>query len=89
MYAFSVGELGFVTAPYEMFDTQGVTIKEESPFPATFVITCCNDGLGYIPSMEGFNNNTYEANNGKFMPGTGEALAEEYVKMLQSLYETK
>ena len=89
MYAYSVGDLGFVTAPYEMFDTQGVTIKEESPFTATFVVTCCNDGIGYIPSMEGFNNNTYEANNGKFMPGTGEELADEYVKMLESLYETK
>ena len=54
-----------------------------------FVVTCCNDALGYIPSMEGFDNNTYEANNGKFMPGTGEALADEYVKMLETLYATK
>ena len=89
MYAYSVGDLGFVAAPYEMFDTQGVTIKEESPFGATFVVTCCNDALGYIPSMEGFDNNTYEANNGKFMPGTGEELADEYVKMLETLYATK
>ncbi len=89
MYAFSVGDLSFVTAPYEMFDTQGVTIREDSPFGATFVITCANNALGYIPSMEGFNNNTYEANNGKFLPGTGEILADEYVKMLESLYATK
>ena len=89
MYAYSIGDLGFITAPYEMFDTQGVTIKEGSPFTATFVVTCCNNSLGYIPSMEGFNNNTYEANNGKFVPGTGEILADEYVKMLESLYATK
>ena len=66
-----------------------MNIKEGSPFTATFVVTCCNNGLGYIPSMEGFNNNTYEANNGKFVPGTGEILADEYVKMLESLYATK
>ena len=89
MYAYSVGDLGFVTAPYEMFDKQGVTIKEGSPFAATFVVTCCNDGIGYIPDKQGFEINCYEANNGKFMPGTGEALADEYVKMLESLYATK
>ena len=89
MYAYSVGDLGFVTAPYEMFDKQGVTIKEGSPFAATFVVTCANDSLGYIPDMQGFEINCYEANNGKFLPGTGEKLAEEYVKMLENLYETK
>lgn len=89
MYAFSVGDLSFVTAPYEMFDKQGVTIKEGSPFGATFVITCCNDGIGYIPDKQGFEINCYEANNGKFVPGTGELLAEEYIKMLETLYATK
>lgn len=89
MYAFSVGDLSFVTAPYEMFDKQGVTIKEGSPFGATFVITCCNDAIGYIPDKQGFEINCYEANNGKFVPGTGELLAEAYIKMLESIYATK
>ena len=89
MYAYSIGDLGFVTAPYEMFDKQGVTIKEGSPFAATFVVTCANDGIGYIPDRQGFEINCYEANNGKFVPGTGEILADEYVKMLESLYATK
>lgn len=86
MYAFRVGDLAFVTAPYEMFDKQGVTIKEGSPFGATFVITCANNGIGYIPDRQGFEINCYEANNGKFVPGTGEILAEEYIKMLESIY---
>ena len=89
MYAFSVGDLGFVTAPYEMFDKQGLTIKEGSPFAATFVITCANDGIGYIPDRQGFEINCYEANNGKFLPGMGETLADEYVKMLEGLYAAK
>ena len=89
MYAFSVGDLSFVTAPYEMFDKQGVTIKEGSPFGATFVITCANDAIGYIPDRQGFEINCYEANNGPFRPGMGETLADEYVKMLESLYATK
>ena len=84
-----MGDIGFVTAPYEMFDEQGMTIREGSPFTATFVITCSNDAIGYIPNREGFEINCYEANNGKFMPGMGETLAEEYVKMLQSIYIVK
>lgn len=87
--AFSVGDFGFVAAPYEMFDTQGVTIREDSPFAATFVISCCNGVDGYIPSMEGFQNETYEAYSSRFKPGTGESLAEEFGKMLDQLYETK
>lgn len=89
MYAISIGELAFVTAPYEMFDENGKYIKDNSPFETTFVITCCNNGVGYIPSIEGYNNNCYGANTGKFVPGTGETLAEEYVKLLDTIYQTK
>ena len=53
------------------------------------MITCANDGIGYIPDRQGFEINCYEANNGKFLPGMGETLADEYVKMLESLYATK
>lgn len=87
--AFSVGDFGFAVAPYEMFDTQGVTIREESPFQATFVISCCNNAYGYIPSMEGFENDTYEAYSCRFKPGTGEALADEFMSMLGQLHTTK
>ena len=89
MYAFSVGDLGFVASSYEMFDKQGITIKESSPFAATFVITCANNSIGYIPDKQGFEINCYEANQCRFMPGMGETLAEEYVKMLESLYEAE
>ena len=87
MYAFSIGDsIGFVTAPYEMYSEQGETIKKESPFPNTIVITCCNNGIGYIPSEEGYDNNSYGANTGKFVKGTGEQLATQYVAMLTELF---
>jgi len=85
MWAYTIGDLAFVTAPYEMFDESGAYIKEHSPYKATFVVTCCNDVLGYIPSIEGYNNNCYGANTGKFVPGTGEILADEYVNLLKDL----
>ncbi len=83
--AFCVGELGFAVAPYEMFDTNGQEIREGSPFAHTFVLTCSNGAYSYIPSMEGVNNQTYEANLCRYVPGTGEMLAQEYVKMLEQL----
>ncbi len=89
MWVYTIGDLAFATAPYEMFDENGVTIKEGSPYEATFVITCCNGALGYIPSVEGYTNNCYGANTGKFISGTGEILADEYVALLEELYNAK
>jgi len=89
MNAFAIGDVGFITAPYEMFDTNGVEIKEGSPFKMTFVVTCANGAIGYIPSALGYSHGCYGADTGKFEAGTGEILAQEYVKMLTKLYETK
>ena len=86
LYAHSVGELAFVFAPYEMFDENGVFIKENSPFACTFVVSCSNTSNGYIPSAEGYENSSYEANVSRFVSGTGEELADEFSAMLRELY---
>ena len=85
MYAFSVGELGFVTAPYEMFDTNGKYIRDFSPFKATVVATCANNYISYIPSAYGYLNACYEADCTRLTPGAGERLAQKYVKLLEKL----
>jgi hypothetical protein len=54
LWTVSVGDLAFVGAPYEMFDTNGDQIKRGSPFSSTFVCTCCNEYVGYIPSAYGY-----------------------------------
>ena len=51
LVALSVGELGFVSAPYEMFCQNGKNIKDLANKKATFVITHANGGNGYIPSI--------------------------------------
>ena len=85
MYAFRVGDIGFVTAPYEMFDTNGKYIRDFSPFAATVVATCANAYNSYIPSAYGYLNECYEADTAIVPPGTGERLAQKYVKMLEQL----
>ena len=85
MYAFAIGDLAFICAPYEMFCENGKYIKENSPFSATFVMTMANSSHNYISSAEGFDYNCYEANTCRYVKGTAEALAEQYVQLLDQL----
>lgn len=85
----SVGELAFVSAPYEMFDTNGQQIKWGSPFPTTFICTCANDYINYIPSAYGYQHGCYEADCTPLAAGTGEVLAMEYITMLAKLWQKK
>ena len=86
IFAVSFGDVGFAVAPYEMFDTNGTFIKENSPFPVTFVAECANGGNGYFPSENSWDNGGYEVDTCKYMKGTAEALADRYVAMLETLY---
>lgn len=87
LMAASVGKLAFVGAPYEMFDTNGSQIKRGSAFTGTFVCTCCNDYVGYIPSAYGYAHGCYEADCTPIAPGGGETLAMEFIAMLAKLWK--
>lgn len=85
LWAFAVGDIGFAVIPFEMFDTTGMCIKENSPFTATFLLTCANTHNTYLPSALAFENGGYEVDQSKFAAGTAEIIAEEYVAMLTTL----
>lgn len=87
LYAVSLGELAFVTVPFEMFDTNGMQIKEASPFSMTFVMTCANNNLSYLPSDLAFQHGGYGVDVTLFVRGTAEALVSSYLGMLNDLYE--
>jgi len=90
IFAFSIGEVAFVTAPYEMFDTNGREIKDGSPFETTFVVTCANFAHSYIPSAIAYEyGGKYEIGISKFQQGTAELLVKEYLSMLNQLYKTR
>ena len=93
MYVFSIGDIAFVSAAYEMFSENGTYIKENSPFDVTIVCTLGYYAVGYIPSYDAYEYEgvglSYEASAGYYARGTGEALAEKYVEMLNELYKTK
>lgn len=85
IYAVSFGDIGFAAAPYEMFDTNGEYIKENSPFAMTIVAECANGAVGYIPSSIAWDNRGYEVDTCRYQKGIGEELAENYVSMLTEL----
>jgi len=93
LYAFSIGDIGFACAPYEMFDTNGMEIKSGSQFETTFVVCYANATHSYMPSIATYQyehaEEPYEVGKCKYIPGTGELLAKEYVKMLNQLHETR
>jgi hypothetical protein len=86
IYAVSIGDVAFVTAPYEMFDTNGSYIKEHSPFEMTFVCTCANGSNSYFPSLLGWKNGGYSVDTTRYEMGTAEKVADKYVEMLKELY---
>ena len=80
--AFRVGDLGFTTGTYEMWSESGKYVKDNSPFPVTFIIT---GNLIYIPQAYAFDYRSYEADTTYFTKGTAEALEQEYVDLLNSI----
>lgn len=86
LIAVSVGGLAFVGAPYEMFDESGMQIKAASVFDMTFICEQTNGGVGYMPTLLGFSHGGYEPDTCKFIPGTAEMLAEEFITMLKEIH---
>lgn len=86
-WAFSVGELSFASAPYEMFCQTGMAIREGDKATTTFVITHANDSNGYIPSSDVWDNLGYESVTCPYEKGTAERIAELLISMVNKNYE--
>lgn len=81
--AISFGDLSFIGAPYEMFDNNGMQIKEGSPFNTTFILTGSGGYWAYMPSIEYWNEyGGYEVDDTMFAKGTAEKLVAEFLRML-------
>lgn len=85
--AVSFGDLAFVSAPYEMFHENGSFVRANSPFETTFVCTLAHASNGYVPSAIGYEHGAYETFNCRFVAGSGEAFADEMVRLLKATKE--
>ena len=89
IFAFSIGDVGFICAPYEMFSENGQQIKEGSPFKMTFVITYANGGNAYVASEATYAYGGYEVEYHNYVKGTAEELVTRYIALLNQLYPTR
>ena len=87
IHATRIGDFAFINAPFELFDTNGDFVRENSPSPYTMVIGYSNNGNGYLPSQFAYEYDCYESNTTRFKPGTGELLASKFVELLKELYQ--
>lgn len=85
MYAVSFGDISFAGAPIEMFDENGMQIKNASPFKVTFITALTNGTDGYIPSQRGYDNTGYSTDVTRYAPGTGELLANDILSLLTQM----
>ncbi len=82
--AVTCGDIGFVAAPYEMFDTNGQEVRAASPCKMTFVCSLTNGGFGYVPASYAYPHGTYEVEISQFTQGCGEEFAQELVRLLNA-----
>jgi len=70
--AVSIGTLGMVTAPGEMYSRSGSEVKQRSPFKYTFVIGYAGDYLGFLATRDVFDQGGWDVDEAhKFLPGPG------------------
>ena len=80
--AISCGDIAFVSAPYEMFDTNGQEVRAASPFKSTFICSLTNGSFGYVPSALAVPHGSYEVITSYFEYGSAEKFAAEMIRLL-------
>ncbi|MBR4864825.1 MAG: neutral/alkaline non-lysosomal ceramidase N-terminal domain-containing protein [Oscillospiraceae bacterium] len=87
LYAFSVGDWACVTAPFEIFDTNAVAVRDASDFAMTFYASCSNNAMGYLPTPASFDwEITYEAEITKFPKGMAETVQQQLTDQLAEIF---
>jgi hypothetical protein len=88
LQAIRIGDVAIVGVPAEYFTKLAMDIKRRSPFRYTYVAELANDWIGYLPDRKAFDFGGYQTWTGLHSfadPGTGEAVADEIVRMLHEL----
>lgn len=82
---YSIGDIGFIFAPVEIFDTNGMNIKDNSPYVMTFICGYANYCQGYMPSELAYEMIGYEVATTCWDKGTAEMVADQLLSMLKEL----
>ena len=78
-------DLAIVALPGEVFVELGLAIKRGSPFRTTLVVELSNCvETCYVPTRAAYAGGSYEVTNSTLLPGAGEMLVEEALRLLRS-----
>ena len=88
LIAWSFGDVSGIVTEYEMFDTAGMYIKENSPFEQTFIVGYAYPGTGsYIPDAAAYANGGYERDSCRYVSGTSEEMCDIYLDLLNQMHK--
>ena len=90
LQAVVIGDVALVGVPAEFFTKLGQDIKLRSPYRYTYVAELANDWIGYLPDRQAHELGGYQTWTGLHSyaePGTGEAVVDAVVAMLNELHE--
>ncbi len=79
-----LGEVALIGVRPELCSQTAASLKKQSPFPKTTVLTMVNGGAKYMPDSSAYDRITYEAMNSPFARGSAELLCEKVVALLRS-----
>ena len=85
----TIGDVGLVFFPGELFGTQGRQLKDNSPMALTFVITNSEGDQMYFANAIAEEHSFYEYDISKYAVGAGEAAADRYCEILTALKDGK
>lgn len=80
------GGLALLGVSGEPFCELGRAIRDNSPYPATFVCCMANGYGGYYPTAEAYDQGGYEPGGTRLVRGCGENLVEGSDKLLQRMH---
>ena len=87
--AMRLGDVAFVTCPFELYLIYGQIIKARSAAKQTFVMELCNGDYGYIPSEAVIKSRSYGSgvNNGELGPEGGYVYCDKAVEAIKKLFD--
>ena len=84
-HVISFGDVAMVGCNIEPFCEIGLAIKQQSPFPVTFMCGYTNGRMAYMPTAIEWEKGGYEVENSPFGQGAAEILQKEILALLRSL----
>jgi len=83
--AIRIGDIVLAGVNGEVFNQIGVKLRNQSPFPNTFIVTHCNGSAGYLVSDDAIPRGGYEVRSTSVASGAEEGIISGLLEMIEEL----